>query len=214
MTHGYHAGKELMRGYLEMFPHDTVLMFDFRAHGESEGKVISLGNHEQKDILAAIDFLKTRPETKDLPLYGFGASMGAVSLFCTAVKTDAFKALILDSGFADLYGQMSREFSEHTSLPQFPFLNLSILCYRIFTGKSVYNVSPISCAPSIKIPVFIAHARNDIRVLFKDSEKLYESLGGPKEFFPVKNAPHAKLWLNDQDEYRKRVEEFLRKVEK
>jgi alpha-beta hydrolase superfamily lysophospholipase len=37
-----------------------VLLFDFRAHGESSGRRSSLGYHEQKDIVAALDLLRTR----------------------------------------------------------------------------------------------------------------------------------------------------------
>ena len=39
-----------------------VLLFDFRAQGESGGRRTSLGYHEQKDITAARVFLSTRPE--------------------------------------------------------------------------------------------------------------------------------------------------------
>src|SRR5450759_4009820 len=42
-----------------------VLLFDFRAHGESSGRRTSLGYHEQRDIEAVLAFLKTRRDTID-----------------------------------------------------------------------------------------------------------------------------------------------------
>jgi dipeptidyl aminopeptidase/acylaminoacyl peptidase len=55
------------RGYV-------VLLFDFRAHGDSSGRRTSLGLHEQKDIEAALAFLGTRRDTIDhkrIGIYGF-----------------------------------------------------------------------------------------------------------------------------------------------
>ena len=43
----------------------NVLLFDFRAHGESEGKSCSLGLKEQLDITAAIDYIISREDLKN-----------------------------------------------------------------------------------------------------------------------------------------------------
>ena len=58
LCHGYRSTKEFMYGYIEMFPQLNILLFDFRAHGQSEGKVTSIGCHEYKDVLAAAHFMK------------------------------------------------------------------------------------------------------------------------------------------------------------
>lgn len=58
LCHGYRGSKEFMYGYIDMFPQFNILMFDFRAHGQSEGMVISIGCHEYKDVLASVDFMK------------------------------------------------------------------------------------------------------------------------------------------------------------
>ncbi|HEV2121586.1 MAG TPA: alpha/beta hydrolase, partial [Chloroflexota bacterium] len=53
-----------------------VLLFDFQAHGESEGRYTTVGLREVEDVHAAIDYLQKR-EGEDVILLGFGISMGA-----------------------------------------------------------------------------------------------------------------------------------------
>src|SRR5579862_9127260 len=46
VCHGYQGSKEFLYGYITMFPDWNILLFDFRAHGQSEGKITSIGCHE------------------------------------------------------------------------------------------------------------------------------------------------------------------------
>src|SRR5207244_13184338 len=40
----------------------NVLCFDFRAHGLSDGRFITVGHHETNDVIGAVEYLKQRPE--------------------------------------------------------------------------------------------------------------------------------------------------------
>ncbi len=212
LVHGYHMTKEQMREFIELFPHETLLAIDLRGHGKSEGDIVSLGYHEQKDVLAAVKFLKENSKTKDLPLYGLGTSMGAVSLLCAAVKTDAFKGLIIDSPFADFSEQFVRSYKARTDLPDVPFLWLAKLFYFWTTNARITDISPLNCASHMKTPVLIVHARNDSVTPFSDSERLYQALAGPKELFDVANAPHSEVFKNYWHEYQDRVAKFVEKI--
>ena len=210
LVHGYRMTKEQMREFIELFPRDTIFAIDLRGHGQSEGDVISLGYHETKDVLAAVNFLNTNPKTKDLPLYGLGTSMGSVALMCATVRTNAFKGIIVDSPFADFKEQFVRSFKDRSALPDIPFLWLAKLFYFWTTDARITDISPISCAEHIKTPVLIVHARNDSVTPFSDSERLYKALAGPKELFAVANAPHSEIFKNYWGEYEKRIRNFMK----
>jgi dipeptidyl aminopeptidase/acylaminoacyl peptidase len=96
-----------------------VLLFDFRAHGESGGSRSSLGHHEQRDIAAALDFLKSRPEVdpKRIGIYGF--SMGASTAILAAARTHAFSAIVVDSAFTSRATRLGP--SRALSFAIFPF---------------------------------------------------------------------------------------------
>jgi pimeloyl-ACP methyl ester carboxylesterase len=60
----------------------TVLMYDFRNHGESDlGTIpwISWGPEEGKDVIAAVDFITSRPEFKDAGIGLLSICMGAAA---------------------------------------------------------------------------------------------------------------------------------------
>ncbi|MFN8539809.1 MAG: alpha/beta hydrolase [Thermomicrobiales bacterium] len=57
----------------------AVLLFDFRAHGGSEGRRSSIGYHEARDVVAAARYLRRRPELAGCGIGALGMSMGAAA---------------------------------------------------------------------------------------------------------------------------------------
>ena len=102
VCHGYRMAKERMHRFALMFPHDNILLFDYRAHGQSEGGRSSIGYYEKNDVLAALHFLQENTLTAHLPIVGVGVSMGAVTLLSAACQSGICKAIVLDAPFARL----------------------------------------------------------------------------------------------------------------
>ena len=69
-----------------------VLLFDRRGEGESEGDGNLLGWGGDKDLLAAIAFLRTRPDVRSIG--GLGLSVGGEMLLQTAAETPALRAVV------------------------------------------------------------------------------------------------------------------------
>lgn len=104
--------KEGLASLLEMLPQSsTLLFFDARGHGKSQGRFYSniaqYGEHEYKDIIGAILYLaKKNPQ----PIFIFGTCAGAYHALRALIelnRTDQInsnhiKGLIFDSGFASL----------------------------------------------------------------------------------------------------------------
>ena len=65
-----------------------VLLFDRRGEGESDGDRNLFGWGGDKDILAAIEFLKTRPDVDPDRIGGIGLSVGGELMLQTAAETD------------------------------------------------------------------------------------------------------------------------------
>jgi pimeloyl-ACP methyl ester carboxylesterase len=79
----------------------SLLLFDFRGHGESESRSSTLGLHEKRDILGAVDFLaeEQRDDSYQLGLYGVG--MGAHAAVLAAADRPRVKVLVLDGLYPD-----------------------------------------------------------------------------------------------------------------
>ncbi len=73
-----------------------VLLFDRRGEGESEGDPNALGWNGDRDIKAAIAFLRQRPDVDPERIGGMGLSVGGELMLETAAETDALKAVMSD----------------------------------------------------------------------------------------------------------------------
>src|SRR5574341_731199 len=126
-----------------------VLQFDFRAHGESNGRRASLGYHEQKDVLAALGFLKTRAEIdpKRIGVYGF--SMGGSAAILAAARSNGFRALVADSAFTSLKDQARTAITDFYHLLSFPFLHLAVLGYELYFQTQVDAIAPVKVIAAI-----------------------------------------------------------------
>ena len=71
-----------------------VLLFDRRGEGESEGDRNMFGWGGDKDILAAIAFLKTRPDVDPARIAGMGLSVGAELMLETAAGRGELAAVV------------------------------------------------------------------------------------------------------------------------
>jgi pimeloyl-ACP methyl ester carboxylesterase len=86
----------------------TVLMLDFRGHGQSEGRSSTLGLEEKRDILGALDFLEERYEREGGRVGIYGVGMGAHAAVLAAVDRPSLRVLVLDALYPDVSDPLAR----------------------------------------------------------------------------------------------------------
>ena len=79
----------------------SVLLFDLRGHGVSEGVRYSLGEYEPRDIVAAVDFAQRKAGIDRKRVAIIGESMGGGSAIMTVKADPSIGPVITDSAFAD-----------------------------------------------------------------------------------------------------------------
>jgi dipeptidyl aminopeptidase/acylaminoacyl peptidase len=190
-----------------------VLLFDFRAHGESSGRRTSLGLREQKDIEAALAFLKTRRDTIDPKRVGiYGFSMGGSAAILAAAKTGAFSAVVTDSAFTSLRDQAREAITGFYHLPAFPFLQLTVLGYELSFQTWVDAIAPVKVIAAIApTPVLIIAGEGDKMIPAENGRNLFIAAGEPKELWIIPGADHGGTLAAAGREYEKRVGEFFDK---
>lgn len=210
ICHGYRMAKENMAAFVPLFPHDNILLFDFRAHGQSAGDIISIGCYEQLDVKAAVKFLCSHHATAQLPIIGIGLSMGGATLLCVAAQGLPFQALIIDSAFANLMEQIASSFSVRTGLPKIIFMPSVIALYELLAGCSPTSVMPAVEIEKIHCPIFLIHAEDDIKVPVTDAYRLYVSAREPKQLWLVKGSSHANEVWDFPEEYAQKIHSFIK----
>src|SRR5207249_9000031 len=86
----------------------ALLVFDFRGHGLSTGSGGFLGVDEKRDILGAIEFLKSRSDVDGSRIGLWGIGMGAYAGTLAALESPIIVALALDSLYPDVNAQLDR----------------------------------------------------------------------------------------------------------
>ncbi len=212
LCHGLGANR------LDMLPQAVLLaehgygslLFDFRAHGESEGEMVTYGYAETDDVLAAVDYLLARPDVDPQRIGILGGSLGAATAIRAAARSTHLKAVVAESAFTSLEDEVASSFKVFSGLPAFPFAPLTVAFAQRQTGLRISEVRPIDDIPSIAPwHVFIIHGTDDDMIPAEQGLRLYEAAGEPKELWMVDMMGHGSALGIFPDEYEGRVISFF-----
>jgi len=191
----------------------NLLLYDLRAHGESEGRFTTAGHHEQHDLNQLLDQLRAEKPAETRHLVLFGLSMGAAIASATAISRDDLAAVILDSPSAD---------ESHAAMIQFNLLGLpgslvqrlALRIVRWITGAHFAAIRPVDLIPKIPCPLFIISPSNDVYVPPTDLADIQSAANSrppsrPTVFWRIDGAAHLMAICADPDEYRHRLSAFL-----
>jgi len=179
-----------------------VVSWDFRAHGRSAGDFASLGYYETLDAKAALDFALAQPGV--VHVGAWGGSMGAVTMIRASAQFPRIEALIADSPFATLEGEMDLRFP-------FPMMRSLIQFFaEKESGVDVDWVRPIDDISKISPrPVFIIQGMADGMVPLDSAELLYNAAGEPRQIWEEKDVPHLNMYAYYKTRYVKRAINFF-----
>ena len=182
----------------------NVLLFDHRGRGSSEGNLMSLGHFETLDALAAADYVLSR--SPEVPLGIIGYSMGASVAVMAASRDDRVGAVVADSPFASEQALVRSLLRQQIGSLCGPVGALTewLLPYDPGEVEPLREVAKI--AP--RATLFV-HGLLDETCDPKDSVKLYEAAGVPKELWLLEEAGHCDAYFSDREAYCERVGSFF-----
>jgi pimeloyl-ACP methyl ester carboxylesterase len=188
-----------------------ALLFDFSGHGQSEGSQVTYGARERQDVAAVLAYLRQRGDVDMRGIGIMGYSLGAITTVLAAAAEPDLRAVVIESGFADLQRDIGAAFHRFTGLPAFPFANLVV-----FWGQRIAKVRLSEIRPARIIgqiaprAVFVISDLADSLVDEPyDGEQLYGHAGEPRRFWQVPGAQHVQAFNLVPDEWIARVEDFF-----
>ena len=205
LLHGYPADKGNILPALAFLHEDfNLLLFDFRYLGKSEGSYSTAGAKEVEDLLAAIQFLKTRG-IKEVGVWGF--SMGGAVALMAIEKAPEIRAVIAESSYASL-AQMALQLFR-IPLLNYPIAYLVGLWSKLFLGIDLKDVSPAERVRNTTVPILLIHSSADAVIPFSHAQSLREALAknSRAEFWFSAEGAHGQL----ASDYQNRVRTFFHK---
>lgn len=182
----------------------TLLLFDPRGTGESDGKLYAFGAYEPEDIHSAIKYLQSK-NYKKIGLLGH--SNGATAALIAASQDEDILAVVADSAFANL--RLAAKSAEREDLLLQLLFPLYNRVARARLGFDLFRrTNALRVIKGVSHVLFI-HGLADDYVAPENSVLLYERAGEPKELWLVPKAKHVESFDTQPEEYARRVSEFF-----
>jgi pimeloyl-ACP methyl ester carboxylesterase len=178
-------------------------MFDWRAHGRSEGEQVTMGVLEQLDLRGALDYLQTEHGIGRVGVLGF--SMGASISLLVAAQDDRIRALVVDGAYPRLAGLLTA-WGRVRGAPEWMargMARLAVWVGSLRCGYQLDRANPVDLASTINIPVLFIHGDADPFV--PDIDSLTARIAGPHEIWRVSGAGHREAFSQQPHEYNCRV---------
>ncbi|OFI47711.1 hypothetical protein BG262_08400 [Floricoccus penangensis] len=212
-VHGYRStGRRDMQVIMEHLARSgeyNILIPDHRSHGESEGKLITFGHNEKKDILQWTNELLKKEPNAEIVLYG--GSMGATTVMLTTeldLPTNV-KGVIADCGYTSAYMEFELLIKNALKIPSFPLLSFMNFFVRT---KGNFDLKSVDVRPGLnknELPFLVIHGTGDKFVDVSMAQLNFDADKGAKDLLIVKDAPHLSSYIYDEDDYFKTVNSFL-----
>ena len=205
LCHGYPANRvEVLpwaKWLLEAGFH--VLLFDFRAMGQSEGKLSTIGYEEVNDLLGASDYLHTRSEMHGLNAGVFGLSMGGAVALMAAAQDERLAAVVTHGAYATLERAIHQrgrmvlgKFGKVLSRP-------AIVWGKQWMATHPSEVSPVDAVRSMPTrPLLFFHGQKDLIVSPQDGEALAFAAENPKALRCLPRSYHVRVHADELQAYR------------
>ncbi len=188
----------------------AILLFDFRAHGASEGGRSTIGFREADDVIAAVRFLHTQPALAAGKIGVIGLSMGAVAALGAAAREPLIGAVVADSGYATLDAIAVGGLRLVFGLPPFPFAPIVMRFGELLTQAKIRAARPIDLVGQIAPrPLLFIHGSADRLIPVVQSRRLYAAAREPKALWVVPAVGHVRAFREYPAAYLARVEQFL-----
>jgi pimeloyl-ACP methyl ester carboxylesterase len=194
----------------------SVLLFDWRGWGESEGDLTTFGLREAGDVSAALDYLAARPDLDHPRFGGLGVSMGSGMMLTAAAGDPRIAAVVCDSiytydGIAAYLDGWTRD-----GLPigpiHVPIAPLLLPTANLLLEGRLADLDPVRLAPRLSPrPLLLIHAEHDDYPLtpVAGARAVFAAAHEPKTLWISPVGTHATVLSADPAGYQQRVLAFF-----
>nr|WP_246357238.1 alpha/beta fold hydrolase [Pyxidicoccus fallax] len=182
-----------------------VLLFDLRAHGDSDGDKVTWGDRERRDVLAALDFVSARPDVDPARVGLFGFSMGGTTSLLVANADTRVKAVAAAGAYPALEWDVYSGYGRWGPLSAEP-----VLWTLRRAGVDVDAVRPIDGMCQLQgRPLLLVNSDVDPDAPAKLQASLFRAACEPKSLWVVEGAGHGQYAKVAPAEYERRLRQHF-----
>ena len=189
----------------------NLLLVDQRAHGKSEGRVISFGIKERFDAVSWVNYAIER-FGKDIKIFLGGLSMGAATVLMAAELDlpENVVGIIADCPYSSPR-EIIKKVCTDRNLPAdkvYPFIRLGGMIFGRFNSDAA---APKEAVKNTDIPILLAHGEEDGFVPISMSDEIAENAKNIT-YRKVPDADHAESFGRNHVEYSEALKKFFERI--
>ena len=187
-----------------------VLLSSLRAHDLNDGRVISFGLEEMKDLSAWLAFIQTLEGVEPSRIGIFGNSLGGSLAIQLAAQAQSIKAIVTHSAVASVRSTVETSITYFTGLPPFPFTSMIL-----FWVEQDWAMQPdlldftAWIAALDSQPILLMQGGADVVVAPESGQLLYDAAREPKELWFEPDLGHVDFQRERSQEFSDRVVGFF-----
>ena len=184
-----------------------VLLFDRRGEGESDGTPNIYGWNGEKDINAAVDFLKTRSDVDPNRIGAIGFSVGGEMLLEAAAKNEDLAAIVSEGAGTRTFKEDVQDIPSSDLWMAYPFLVMKTAGTALFSNTMPPEQLDTLVPQIAPRPVFLIWSPKSGG---ENMNKTYYRLAGePTTIWEIPESDHIQGISARPEEYEQRVIGFF-----
>ena len=199
-----------MAGALHRNSPFSLLLMDFRGHGDSGRGPVTFGFREMQEIQAALDLAAGDPHLKNLPVGCWGVSMGGAVALLAASGDPRILGVVTDAAYSDVGKAIARGQWLTYHIPRVPLGQWVIWAVEFRLRCKSASMDPFRVIDRIAPrPVLLIHGGRDKTVPPGEGEALYRAAGEPKRWWLIPESEHATCYYDRTEEYVQKITKFF-----
>ena len=214
MMHGYH-GKAIntfgpvAKVFINMGL--SLLLPDQRAHGESEGKYLTLAARESEDCLLWTDYIVNRFPGKPIALHGISMGGATVAIAGASNPPKEVKMIANDCGYTSA-DDIVTSIRKSVKLPKFPLQYFIRFWTKAIAKFSLTEKSVLESYKKITLPCLFIHGKADNFIPFSMGLANYENCASKdKLMVAIENAGHGLAYITEPETVTQALIDFYAK---
>jgi len=212
LFHGWRGGPVADFGYSLQLYHSlglNLLLVHQRAQGKSEGRFMTFGVRERRDVHTWVKWHAERFGGAPMVLGGISMGASTVLMACGEPFEGDVRAVFADCGFTapkDIFTAVARRLR----LPVFLFVPAVSLLSRLFAGFRAAEYSTLTAMKTTALPILFAHGEADRLVPCEMTKRNYEACASAdKTLLLVPGAKHGQSFPVARERYLAQIKGLL-----
>lgn len=185
-----------------------ALLLDMRNHGESDDAISTWGYAEAHDVVAAYNYLLTRPEVDPGRIGLVGKSMGGAAAALAAAQLPDLAVLVLESTYSSFEENLPNILPGIARAPGFlaPYVFKRM---DAATTEPLTEILPAETVAELKMPLLVIHGEQDQLVPTEQGLAIFAAANEPKALYTVPGAGHLNIFMVDPATFTAQMRAFL-----